>query len=82
MLSHYMNDKGIHMIDVDKGQMDQKIFLQKHENVTCYNCGKKGHYANKCGDGDNNDEASIGSSPSTTVGLTALDGVASMIVSP
>ena len=47
MLSHYMNDKGVHMTDEDKGQMDQKSFMQKHKNVTCYKCGKKGYYANK-----------------------------------
>jgi hypothetical protein len=29
MLSHYMNDKGVHMTDEDKGQMDQKSFMQK-----------------------------------------------------
>jgi hypothetical protein len=39
--------------------MDQKSFMQKHKTVMCYKCGKKGHYANKCPDGDNDDEASI-----------------------
>jgi hypothetical protein len=63
MLSHYMNDKGVHMTEEDKGQMYQNIFMQKHKNVTCYKCGKKGHYANKCSDGDNNDKASTRSSP-------------------
>jgi hypothetical protein len=58
MLSRYMNDKGVHMTDEDKGQTDQKSFMQKYKNVTCYKCGKKAHYANKCHDGDNNDEAS------------------------
>jgi hypothetical protein len=31
----------------DKGQTDQKSFMQKHHNkhVPCYKCGKKGHYA-------------------------------------
>jgi hypothetical protein len=64
MLSHYYkNDKGVHMTDEDIGQTDQKSFMQKHKNVTCYKCGKKGHYANKCPpDGDNDDEASIRSS--------------------
>jgi hypothetical protein len=62
MLSHYMNDKRVHMTDEDKGQTDQKSFMQKQKNVTCYKCGKKSHYANKCPDGDNDDEASTRSS--------------------
>jgi hypothetical protein len=62
MLSLYMNDKGVHMTDEDKGQTEQKSFIQKHKNVTCYKCGKKGHYANKCPHGDNNDKASPRSS--------------------
>jgi hypothetical protein len=63
MLSrYYMNSKGVHMIDEDIGQTDQKSFMQKHKKVTCYKCGKKGHFANKCPDGDNNDKASIRSS--------------------
>ena len=66
MLSHYMNDKGVHMTEEDKGQTDQKSFMQKHKNVTCYKCGKKGHYANKCPDGDNDDEASTRSSLSNS----------------
>jgi hypothetical protein len=56
MLSHYMNDKGVHMTDEDKGQATLTRFMQKHKNVTCYKCGKKGHYANKCPSGDNNDD--------------------------
>jgi hypothetical protein len=53
MLSHYMNDKGVHVTDADKGQTDQKrSSMQKQKNVTCYKCGKKGHYANKCPSGD------------------------------
>jgi hypothetical protein len=56
MLSHYMNDKGVHMTDVDKGQTDQKSFMQKHKNVTSYKCGKRGHYANKCSSGDSGDK--------------------------
>jgi hypothetical protein len=57
MLSHYMNDKGVHMTDEDKGQTDQKSFMQKHKNLTCYKCGKKGqHYANKCPSGDSDDD--------------------------
>jgi hypothetical protein len=62
MLSHYMHHKGVHMTDEDKGQATLTSFMQKHKNVTCYKCGKKGHYANKWPDGDNNDEASIISS--------------------
>jgi hypothetical protein len=58
MLSYYRNDKGVHMTDEDKGQTDQKSFMQKHKNLTCYKCGKKGHYANKCPNGDNGDKAS------------------------
>jgi hypothetical protein len=34
MLSQYMNNKGVHMTDEDKEQMDQKSFLRKHKNVT------------------------------------------------
>jgi hypothetical protein len=66
MLSHYMNDKRVHMTDKDKGQTDQKSFMQKHhkKHVPCYKCGKKGHYANKCPYGDNDEEASTRSSPS------------------
>jgi hypothetical protein len=85
MLSHYMNDKGVHMTDEeDEGQMDQKSFMQKHKNVTCFKCGKKGHYANKCPNGDNHEEASTRSSlsnRSNNIGLTTLDVVASMMVS-
>jgi hypothetical protein len=62
MLSHYMNDKGVQVADEGKGQAALTSFMQKHKNVTCYRCGKKGHYANKCPDGDNNDEASTASS--------------------
>jgi hypothetical protein len=52
-----MNDKGVHMTDEDKGQTDQKSsFMQKHKNVTCHKCGKKGQYANKCPSGDSNDD--------------------------
>jgi hypothetical protein len=58
MLSHYINDKGVHMTDEDKGQTDQKSFMQKHKNLMCYKCGKKGHCANKYPDGDNGDKAS------------------------
>jgi hypothetical protein len=51
-----MNSKGVHIKDEDKGQTDQKSFMQKHKNVTCYKCGKKGHYANKCPIGDSDDD--------------------------
>jgi hypothetical protein len=42
MLSHYMNDKGVHVTDEDKGHGTLTSFMQKHKNVTCYKCGKKG----------------------------------------
>jgi hypothetical protein len=35
MLSHYMNDRGVHMIDEDKGQAALPIFIKKHKNMTC-----------------------------------------------
>jgi hypothetical protein len=66
ILSHYMNDKGVHVTEEDKGQATLTSLMQKHKNVTCYKCGKKGHYANKCPHGDNNDEASIRSSLSNS----------------
>jgi hypothetical protein len=50
------------MTDEDKGQATLTSFIQKHKNVTCYKCGKKGHSANKCPSGDNDDEASTRSS--------------------
>jgi hypothetical protein len=66
MLSHCMNIRGVHMVDEDKeGQTALKSFMQKHKNVTCYRCGKKGHYAaNKCPDGDSDDKSSTRSSQS------------------
>jgi hypothetical protein len=64
IFSHYMNDKGVHVTDEDKGQATLMSFMQKHKNVMCYKCGKKGHYSypNKCPSEDNDDEASIRSS--------------------
>jgi hypothetical protein len=62
MLSHYMNNKGVHVTDEDKGQATLMSFMQKHKNVTCYKCGKKGHYAKKCPNGDKDDGAAIRSS--------------------
>jgi hypothetical protein len=62
MLSHYMSNKGLYITDEENPrQTNQKSFMQKHKNMTCYKCGKKGHYANKCpsGDSDDNDETSI-----------------------
>jgi hypothetical protein len=74
MLAHYMNNKGVHMTDVDKGQTDRKSFMQKHKNVMCYKCGKKGHYAKMT-------MHQLDQVPATTAGLTAFEGVASMMVS-
>jgi hypothetical protein len=62
MLSHYMTNKGVHVTDEDKGQATLTSFMQKDQTVTCYKCGKEGHYANKCPDGDKDDEASTRSS--------------------
>jgi hypothetical protein len=62
MLSHYMNNKGVHRADEDKGQATLMSFMQKQKNVTCSRCGKKGKYANKCPEGDSNDESSARSS--------------------
>jgi hypothetical protein len=62
MLSHYMNNKRVHVTDEAKGQATLTSFMHKHKNVICYICGKKGHYANKCAHGDNDDKASIRSS--------------------
>jgi hypothetical protein len=62
MLSQYMNNKGVHVTDEDKGQTALRSFMQKHKNVTCYRCGKKGHYANKCPDGDSDDKSPFRSS--------------------
>jgi hypothetical protein len=64
MLLHYMNDRVVHVTDEDKGQATLTSFMQKHKNVTCCRCGKKGHYANKCPGGDSNDKSSTRSSQS------------------
>jgi hypothetical protein len=65
MLSHYMNDRRFRMADGVKGQTGLKNFMQKHKNMMCYRCGKKGHYANKCPNGDSNDKSSTRSSLSS-----------------
>ena len=58
-----MTGEFIGQADEDKGQTALKSFMQKHKNVTCYRCGKtKGHYVNKCPNGDSNDESSTRSS--------------------
>jgi hypothetical protein len=62
MLSQSMNNKEVHVTDEDKGQKPLTSFMHKHKNITCYKCGKKGHYATKFPDGDNDDEASTRSS--------------------
>jgi hypothetical protein len=72
MLSHYMNGKGVHITYQDEGQTDQKNFMQKHKNVVCYKCGKKGHYANKCPDADNGEKVSTRSSPSSNSRLNRV----------
>jgi hypothetical protein len=51
------------MTDEDKGQATRSTsFMWKHKNVTCYRCRKKGHYANKCPNGDSDEESSTRSS--------------------
>jgi hypothetical protein len=41
MLSHYMNGKGVHMTDEDKGQATLTSFMQKHTNMVCYKCARR-----------------------------------------
>jgi hypothetical protein len=68
MLSHYMNGKGVHMTDEEKGQTDQKSFMQKHKNVTCYKCGKKGYYDDEPSTKSSQSNRSNNSRPNNRVG--------------
>jgi hypothetical protein len=49
MLSHYMNDKGVHMTDEDKGQTDQKNFMQKHDVLQMWQEGPLCKQVSQCG---------------------------------
>jgi hypothetical protein len=62
LLSHYATDKDKPMSKYrganDDGSITQMSFAQgsnKNKNVKCYKCGKKGHYANKCGEESDDD---------------------------
>ena len=60
MLSHYMGDKqGAHRSDAENRSQIETSFVQKQKSVTCFSCGKKGHYANACTEAaSDSDEAS------------------------
>jgi hypothetical protein len=63
------------MTDEDKGQTDQKSFMQKHKNVTCYKCGKKATMQTSVPMGLTMMRHQLDQVPATTAGLTALNGV-------
>ena len=49
MLSHYMSDRQVHRSEHGQEQsQNETSFAQKHKDIKCFKCGKKGHYANKC----------------------------------
>ena len=61
MLSHYMDNKlqVYRSVTKEMGVSAMSFAQQRKKNVTCYKCGKKGHYTNDC-DEDSDDELTSG----------------------